>query len=280
MVADEMVRLSYREKTPIQDYIIQKGIVANEIVWVKGMKDAGVAEQWIKFCRGFKKRTKQDGLFVLEMQDSACQADMKPLEVIKYSDCISNYDVQLFNRIILGEQSKYSDVWKDYIASVSASVCDTDAELSAALIETIDFKWKSVLDGIKAVAESGTEGADHALWYLNNNSIDEIEHRIWRAQVQVLFPILELIRIDLIKKWNYEIQKILNEKHVEQYNTPIRDASDVELGTLDFIVNKYEYCIEDEKTCEWISFLHECRNLLAHADCCTPEQVRRLLDRN
>ena len=277
----EMARLSYREKMPIQDYIVQKKMLNNTIVWVKGLNDNGVIEQWTRFCRGFKNRAKQDGLFILEMSDQIRQIDMKPLEVIKYSDCVSNYDVQLFNRIVLGDQGKYSDTWKNYIASVSASVCDTDAELSAALIETMDFKRKSILDGIKTIAESeGEVYSEHAQWYLQNRKTDEIEHRIWRAQVQVLFPVIELERLDLIQKWNYEIQKTLNDKFVFQFREHIQDVSQVELGTLDYIVNKYEYCIRDEKVCKWISFLHECRNQLAHAECCTPDQVRQLLDRS
>ncbi len=276
----ERQRLGYREKTPIQDYIVQNKLLEGAVVLVKGVKDTDVADKWIKFCRGFRKRSKQDGLFILELQAPIRQADMKPMEMIKYSDCLTNYDVQLFNRIVLGDQAKYSDVWKDYIASVSASVCDTDAELSAALIETVNFRRLSVLDGIKAIAESGAEGSEHAQLYLDNRKTEEVEHLVWRAQVQVLFPVIELERVSLIEKWNYDIQKTLNEKYVLQFNEQIRDASNVELGTLDYIINKYEFCIRDENVRKWISFLHECRNQLAHAKCCTPDQVRQLLDRS
>ena len=73
---------------------------------MKGLRGA-VAEQWIKFCRGFDLRALQDGLFVLEVQGEMRQTDLKPLEHIDYSDYVSNYDVQLFNSFVLDDLSSY-----------------------------------------------------------------------------------------------------------------------------------------------------------------------------
>ena len=59
---------------------------------------------------------------------------------------------------------------------------------------------------------------------------------------------------------------------------------DVELGSLCYMMKQksnmgiYMLYIPDEDEREWISFLHECRNQLAHASCCSTEQVVRLID--
>lgn len=283
----------YREKSrvSIQDYITAKNVIKNRIVWVKGLRGA-VAEQWIKFCRGFGLRALQDGLFVLEVQGEMRQTDLKPLEHIDYSDYVSNYDVQLFNSFVLDDQDKYPDLWKKYIASVAASICDTDAEVSAELLETVDLQKQSAIDGINAIAESpeyarrGTEGrSNHVLWYSRNGKIAELEHRLWSAQIQVLFPIIEMERISIIEKWKDIIQDALDNNYITQFNEPLRDAMDVELGSLCYMMKHrtdtglYTLYIPDEDERDWISFLHDCRNQLAHASCCTTEQVIRILER-
>ncbi len=289
--ASSTISRGYREKSKvsIQDYITAKNVIKNRIVWVKGLKGVA-ANQWIKFCRGFDARQVQDGLFVLEIQGEIRQADVKPLELIDFSDYVCNYDVQLFNSFVLDDQDKYPDAWKKYISSVAATICDTDAEVSAELLETIDFQRQSAIDGIKTIADSPEyarrgieESSKHVLWYCRNNQIAELEHRLWSAQVQVLFPIIEMERVSLIEKWHDIIQNALDNHDITQYNETLRDAIDVELGSLCYMMKHrtgtglYVLYIPDADERDWISFLHDCRNQLAHASCCTTNQVIRLL---
>lgn len=289
--ASSVVSRGYREKSKvsIQEYISVKNVIKNRIVWVKGLKGA-VATQWIKFCRGFGNRSLQEGLFVLEVQGIVHQADVKPMKLIQFNEYVSNYDVQLFNSFVLDEQNKYSDKWKNYIATVAASICDTDAEVSAELLEIVDFTQESAIEGIKLIAElpayarRGTEeSSNHVLWYGRNNRTAELEHRLWRAQIQVLFPIIEMERINIIEKWQNIIQDALDNNHITQYNEPLQNARDVELGSLCYMMKQrttnglYVLYIPDENERDWISFLHDCRNQLAHVNCCTTEQISRLL---
>ena len=291
--ASSTISRGYREKSKasIQEYITAKNVIKNRIVWVKGLRGT-TANQWIKFCRGFDHRQVQDGLFVLEVQGEIHQADVRPLELIDFGDYVSNYDVQLFNSFVLDDQDRYSDVWKKYIASVAALICDTDAEVSAELLETMDFQRQSAIDGIKTIADSpeyarrGTdESSNHVLWYCRDDQTAELEHRLWSAQVQVLFPIIEMERVSLIEKWHDIIQDALDNNYITQYNEQLMDAIDVELGSLCYMMKHrtdtglYMLYIPDEEERDWISFLHDCRNQLAHASCCTTNQVVRLLDR-
>ncbi len=290
--ASSTISRGYREKSKvtIQEYITAKKVIKNRIIWVKGLRGA-VAEQWIKFCRDFSYRVVQDGLFVLEIQGEIRLTELKPLERVNFNDFVTSYDVQLFNSFVLDDQDKYSDLWKKYIATVAASVCDTDAEVSAELLETVDFWEQSPIRGIKSIAESSEyvrrgaeDNSNHILWYCRNNRAVELEHRLWRAQIQVLFPIIEMERISIIKKWRGIIQYTLDNNHITQFNEPLREAMDVELGSLCYMMKQksnmgiYMLYIPDEDEREWISFLHECRNQLAHASCCSTEQVVRLID--
>ena len=264
-------------------------MIRNRIIWVKGLGES-VTEQWIQFCRGFSPKSVLDGLFVLEVQEKIRQSDIRPLEVINFRDYVSSYDVQLFNSFLLDGQDNYSDMWKKYISTVVAVVCDTDAEISAHILSSVDFKVRSVIDGLQdivALPEYSRRGAEansnHVLWYSRHNGCIELERRIWSAQVQVLFPIIELERVRLIRKWHNIIQEALDNNDISQFNELIRDPMDVELGTLCYMMKHrtdrglYILYIPDEKERERISFLHDCRNQLAHATCCTTDQIVQLL---
>ncbi|MEI3193071.1 MAG: hypothetical protein V8S22_03405 [Lachnospiraceae bacterium] len=60
---------------------------------------------------------------------------------------------------------------------------------------------------------------------------------------------------------------------------------EVELGSLCYMMSHhqsgdaYMLYIPEEIDRDWIKFLHECRNSLAHVSCCNPDQVRKLLDK-
>ena len=289
--ATSVDRKGYRERsrTTIQEYITAKNILRNRVVWVKGVSGKN-AETWIDFIRGFSKRSLETGLFVLEVQGKFRQNDAGPMELINYSEHVSTYDVQLFNGFVLDEKDEYSDQWKNYIAAVSSALCGTDAEISAELIETCRFKTDNVIDSLKGIAESpvyarrGEENPEHVLWNCRNNKISELEYRIWQAQVQILFPIIEIERVKIIRELREIIQEILDQNCITQYNEPLTDAADTELGSLCYLMSRREYdgsyslYIPDEAKRDWIYILHKCRNNLAHVSCCAVEQVSALLN--
>ena len=296
--ASSAVAKGYRERSSvsIQDYIAQKDVIKNRILWVKGL-NASDSKKWIKFCKGFTPKTAAEGLFVLEIHEKIDPPENRFIELIDFSDYVSSYDVQLFNSFVLDNEESGSyktDAWKKYISATSAMVCDVDAEVSELLLRDVDFRKESAIDGSARIAEmpefsrrGAEEGSEHVLWYYRNNKTAELKHRIWASQVQVLFPIIEMERIEIIERYRQEIDEALQNNYVTQYGEQITDPMEVELGSLCYMMShrqhgeSYSYMlyIPDEADRERIKFLHECRNLLAHVSCCEPEQVRKLLDR-
>lgn len=281
----------YREKSKIsiQDYITQKKVIKNRIVWVKGISSE-VAGKWVRFCKGFSVKSVSEGLFVLEIQGDIPVSESKHVKCIDFSDWVGSYDVQLFNSFILDRDERYSDIWKRYAATAAAVLCGVDAEVSAYILQNVDFCRQSMFEGIAAAAEMpefelrGRKESDHVFWYWRQNHREELEYRLWSAQVQVLFPVIELERVSIIGKWHGAIEAALRENEVKQYDVVITDPMDVELGTLCYMMSwrncdgLYMLYIPNEDDRARIRFLHECRNLLAHVSCCTSEQVAQLLD--
>ena len=288
--ATPTISRGYREKSKVtvQDYISAKDIIKNRIVWIKGI-DPDIAGEWIRFCRGFSQRSAAQGLFVLEVNENTSVTETNLLRVINFSDCVSNYDVQLFNSFVLGNQKQYSDGWKKYIAVCTAAICGVDAEISQTMLQSLDFRVESPLEGIRQIDQMpdfmrrGENGSNHVLWHYRNGDMALLEHRLWSAQVQVLFPMIELERVELIGRYERQIREVLASGGITQYNQILQEPMDVELGTLSYLMGAkmedgfYTLYIPSEEDRKRIRFLHTCRNQLAHASCCTPEQVEQLL---
>ena len=286
------VAAGYREKgrISIQDYISQREVIKNRIVWIKGL-DKVSAEMWLQFCRGFSHNSSSKELFVLELQGKIPVTGSKYIACVDFDRLVSSYDVQQFNSFSLDHIGKYSAKWKQYISTVTASVCGTDAELSERLLHLIDYRTETAVDGLRRILESGDfdrrgmkNDSNHPLWYYRSGDTAELLHRIWIAQVQVLFPIIELERQQIISKWEESIQSALHNYDVVQYGNILKDPVEVELGTLCFMMSN-KVCedsrmlyIPDEDDRRRIRFLHSCRNKIAHAVCCSPEEVVVLLD--
>lgn len=289
--ATSTVKAGYREKAriSIQDYISDRNVIKNRIIWVKGLDEKSAAK-WLQFCRGFSPRSAADGLFVLEVHGKISAPESRYIQQIDFDDCVNSYDVQQFNSFLLADQTSYSTNWKRYISTVAASICGVDAEVSELLLRVVDFRTETAIDGLRRIDEIGDfdrrgdeKHADHPLWHLRADNIAELLHRIWTAQIQVLFPIIELERQKLVEKWHSTISDALKDNEVVQFGSVLTDPAEVELGTLCYMMSYKVYgdyrmlYIPEDADRERIRFLHECRNKLAHMNCCTPDEVTNLL---
>lgn len=285
-------RNTYRERAriTIQDYLVQNELLKHAVVWVKGVAGEA-ADQWLKFLRGFHN---ESPLFVLECHGNSHISVSKAIHRICYQEYITSYDLQLFNSFCIDSlTATNSDAWKRYIATAAALVCESDAEVSECLLRVINFHEEEIPDGLKSIAdmpEFSRRGADmdstHVLSLIRQQKTEEITHRIWSAQVQVFYPIIEIERVAIVQQLYDTLQTSLERNQIFQFGTCITDLMDLELGTLCYMMSNrekdssdYILYIPNEKLRDRIRFLRECRNLLAHAHCCTPQQIGELLDR-
>ena len=289
---DEEIRDGFREtkKNNIQNYIKKNKVLKNRIVWIKGLS-ADSAQDWISFCEKYRIEAITEGCFVLEIQGKVEWTEMSNMQIIPYEEYVSQYDVQLFNSQYLDEKYDYSEGWKMYISALCAQLCETDAEISKSLIDLGDFDRalpEHLIERIATDDEFVRRGADqdsgHILSIVRQKNKKEIQNRIWRAQMQIFFPVIELERINLIDKLFDKIQDALTNNYVEQYHIQKYDPYDAELGTLLYMnkhkdrASKFILHIPEQEDREKIDFLHTCRNLLAHVKCCSPDQIKKLLE--
>jgi hypothetical protein len=280
------IRTGYREGSSktIQQYLISNKVLHDSIIWVKGFKP-GQAEQWIKFCKGYKSAGVTDGLFLLEIKDQISSGDLKSLSVVRFDDWITNYDVQLLNSFILDRGQGYSINWKKYISTLAACLCESDAEVSAELLSSTDFSVDDPFVALKRIDESGSfssRGRDlnsnHVLTLFRSGKNEELRKRIWTAQVRVLFPLIELERVEYIRKYESEIQAALDSEEIRQYGEIVSNPTEVEIGTLDFLVKSYRISMPLSADRQRIDSLRHYRNTIAHMGCLPPNEVSDLLN--
>lgn len=280
------VAQGYRARSggSLPDYLSRNGVLGDTLLWVKGLDEAGAAE-WLRFCRAYTAHAvPKDGRFLLEVPPAVAAADSKKIQTVDFSACVSGYDLQLFNSLLLEERPSLSPQWRQYIAAVAAKLCGVDAQVSERLIACTDFTAEEPLDGLQRLAEDPElerrgRGADstHVLSLFRRGETAQLERRVWAAQVQVLFPLIELERADLIAAWRQALLDAMARREFSQFGQPITAPEDFELGTLvHFLFSEPAIFIPDQAAQRRISFLHKCRNAIAHGNCCTHEQVGQL----
>jgi len=285
------VQNGYRSRSgqTIQNYLIKQDVLKNLVIWVKGLTEAQ-AEQWIKFCRDYKCKDLNHGLFVIECSQYPKSLDIGNMARVTFSNHVRQYDLQLFNSILLDSQIIYNDDWKRYIAALASHLCVNDAEVSELYIRLCDFKQEEPIIGFEKILECGEferrgadEGSTHILALCRHQDIEELERRTWAAQLLVLFPMIELRRTQIIVQLYAEIEKCLSTGLIKQYGEVIYDPADVEFGTLVYMMalgDEYGYrtlYVPDENLRREIHFLRDCRNTLAHGSSCTVSQVKQIL---
>ena len=262
----------------IQSYIINKGILNNRIIWVKGLTNRSI-KIWKDFCEAFNSSSLETGLFVIEINESIKCVDSDHISVINYSSFVNPYDVQLFSQYLLFDNNNYDGRWKEYMSILISKLCENDGEIAEFIISNYNLKKSSLIEIITKVAdqpEFGRRGAapdsNNLLRFARQNDTGEINKRIWAAQLQYLFPIVENIRISIITKVSNQISPYLHE--VNQYGESITDVYDLEVGSLDFLVQRH---LNDSVLKEKTKLLHDCRNKLAHRSICDISEIDTLM---
>ena len=300
--ASPSIATGYRRREKLQKYILDNQVLANRVLWVKGMNPEQ-EKKWIHFCREYSPENETDGRFVLEIRWSEEDVGTKNFSYIKYNEMVNRHDLSLFNSLFLNrEKLSYSPVWQQYIATLCALLCNTDAETSKEFMETCDFLQDEPILGMRMVADDaryqrrGETNRAHILSMIRQGNLSEIEAQIWKAQLQVLFPLLEIERVSFVNCYHQQIEEALSEEYYDyrtgqsqlvfQFGERVDEPDDAELGTLYRMMrlkrnsdySQYLLYIPDEQSRIRIELLHDVRNALAHRKCCSIDKIAEFIN--
>ena len=278
-------RLRFREggQKSIQDYLLYKGVMRNRLVWVKGIGSTA-SQKWVDFCERWSPKDITDGMFVVEVREQPQFNRNGNASLIRYEQCVSEYDAQLFSSLLIGGASAehLSASWKRYGASLTTHLCGTDAEIAHNFVSRHDFKTDDPLETIQDIIDSGSFDkrghGTHVLALFRSRNLLELKKRIWAAQLEVLFPLIEKQRLELVDAYRPQFEREIN-RGLRQFDGVVEKPEDVELGTMVYLLASRLVDIPEYEVRGRIHALRDCRNLLAHREICNLDQVASLLGR-
>ena len=240
------VRLRYRNSLNPAEYLIQNHVLKDRIVWLTGFEPDDI-DAWMGLICGWTSTTPQDGLFVVEVSydgwSSLDQNENDGCKTISYRDCIGEYSVSLFNGLLVDEipSTGFSGSEKSYCASLLSNVCGGDVEVSDMLSENLELMLEDIFGALCSVLDcfdhGGSEAAcDNVLAIARRADRSAIDRRVWKAQVEILFPILEARRLSVIPKVRDLLSTVLESSDISQFGERVCDPEDVELGTLVYLM--------------------------------------------
>ena len=236
--------------------------VLNKSNVILDMSYSKTPEKWIDFVEEyhsyFDEYDEQHGALVLFIKDS--EGHIKEYlkekecrcEVIDYDANINNFDMLMLCMTILSEQN-CSIQQKQYIAETAAGKL---AEYKGSLpVNTLNIAKK--------------------IFKENNIPCDDIETRVkkslWKAQVKILFPIIEQFRSRFISE-NLDRFKGYS---LNAYKT--HSIFELEIGQL------YHFCMNNnilmKKELKFLEKVKDARNSIAHLDVVPYNDVMSLMDK-
>ena len=193
------------------------------------------------------------------------------LSVRFWDRIVDEVDLLLFANEQLRERVEVP-LLRALLANTVARVAAWDFETAAALVAEDDATISAPSECLRSIAcakgwtvdtpvdwqlgTSNREGVPHAAWAALNDPPDELDRRLWSAQLAVLLPWIEEGRYELVASHRYEVKRLMRDAgYVET------DPFVLEVGDLHALFGRRG---GDRHVRKSVSRLRRARNSLAH----------------
>lgn len=298
-VQPDMLTDYLRRHSP--QFMRDRGLLHGKLLWIRGVPDKYL-RNWIQYISSYRSHDLEHGLLFMELQNEPPMRLPQNLRFFDYSKYIRKDDLRLYASILAERYLDEPSAVKQYAVELAAALCVTDAEVVNDILLHPGVVREDPVEVLRQVFSDNYMGsprgreAGHPFALLAQHREDTLYYHVWSAQVRVGYPRIELERLGLVRQWSREIEdalekQYLNERHSRaEYFTDyegnrITDPFDVEVGMLlrmttlrQFEDNsQYMFYLPDAQVRDWLRLLRDCRNDLAHLNCCKPEQFYKLL---
>ena len=271
-------------------YLKNEEVFANSVVWLSAVSEENQAAllQFLSDYRG--NNLECHGAFVLEVPGKRNLPVLSGrCAVLRSSEYIRHSDLLLYANI-LADGAQGNPELKNYMACAATNLAAQNAELIPEILQRIDFEHEDPAEALDRMWDEGL-----LLCPDGRPDIQELQVRVWAAQLQSAFAQIEMERLHIAEEYEDLIEQALAAEYwepwwdrtgfIQQRGDELESASDVELGTLVRMMSLQRnddrtrplLAFPDREMQSRIIFLRDCRNNLAHHRTCTPEQMRNLL---
>lgn len=268
-------------------FLKEQKVFAGSVVWI----NARETQSWTelrRFLSDYRSRDlEQEGGFVVElsMEQEIPMHLAKHIEILPCRKYVYKNDIRLFASILVSKYSRPDRAMWEYAAALSAELVGQNVELIPEFLQLMDF----TKDDAKTVFLS--MGAD--------SSEKDIETQVWKAQLQAVFPMIEMERIRITGLYSDLIDQALAAEYWDPQNErsgyvtqrgelgyeEVKAPTELELGTMVRMMslkrnedrNQNLLVFPEPSLRSWIIALTNCRNKLAHHIVCTPGEIHNIL---
>ena len=285
----------YRSRlSSVQDFLLRNNSLRNHIFWIYNFRDKLQVSGWLNFCAKYPSDSAEKGLFILDTEHENLLPAGR-MTAVNFSDYAESYDTMIFASFLLDnkEYSRplYTRKWKSYLSSLAAMLCGSDAEVAERFLRSADFTCNEPLNVLQMIAHDFPQrcaDSNHILGMINSDDESAVMNRIWTAQVQVFFPMIEIARVRILRSDESlagRIQFALT--YLESHGKPmtqsdgkiVTDIEDIDIGGMFHLICKANMIkTNDSMLGEYVSLLRSFRNSLAHMTPCRADEIRELLD--
>lgn len=267
------LRASYRTSIGYETFLtnIEKETsLIHSFIYLIDLSDKQVND-WLIFITKYNKLHKpnsQKCKFIIEVKNDLPE-NHKGIKLFRRSDYLQNYDIAILCMMAMSS-GKMNNIFREYATEIATLCSNNDPEFAAELIAKSD---RLIVD-TGAVIENTVSSAKRSSMEAFEE-IEDVERKIWKAQLKVFFPLIERFRLYLIEKYKSAIPlyKYLTNMKGEE----IKSIYDVELATLKWLCNNGEMYINGDDHND-LKFFKECRNDLAHLKTLSYDSLKRIVD--
>lgn len=249
-------------------------VLHDRFFWVK-ISDEDNLSDWTDFISEYrreraKSKDKRTAVFILEWKGKRTAFAKKGIHEYSLSEYIGEYDRIVFNSLAAASVKEPLFI-KTYLSQLASEVIDNDIELCAACIKDFQAFLKDPYSVIQEVISRSAHENGEPFFF--DRSPQDISHCIWKAQIKMIYPLLEEYRENFVRKYFLQIKPHLPIKtaYNEQYLVP----EDVELGTLHYMASCRLLQIPQNEY-EELTTYKTARNKLSHLENLSFDEVKKL----
>ena len=248
--------------------LAEKNLLAGRLLVIRQVEHPS---PWLEFSEIYAKHSTYRRVIIILTYRGQCPlaSKRKGISVLQWSEYSTPYDMQLFASYCISSRNGLSAIQMNYIAQVASRLAGTNPELCQALATE-----ELALDphGLLRLLADRHEGAARLI---ANRKI--LEHLLWEAQIQTVFPIIEQERRRFIEAYFDQLTDVLPQQ--DEFGKEIKDPQDMELRHIWYYYFRNNGTFNNNEEARRFHLLYNARNDLAHLDALNSQVVDRILRR-
>jgi len=273
-------------KNSVMDFLSGFGELSESVVWIYNIEPSRQLE-WVKLWKTWTSTYTDLVIETIETTTSRAESTKagKNKKLFYIGQFITPSDTRLFIYMLSKEQAIH-ELFQRYVASALSNVCGSDSETALMLYNQMSVDQEDLLDSIKKALLKYPElhTIDSEYYVKHNDAIHlfrtgnekELQASIFKAQLEVFFPLIEQKRIDFIEMYSAELSR-----HAPKFNAlnePIETVFDLDIGQVVKTVHGMSGLNPIKKSTAFAVLveLRDLRNKLAHSVLCDVSELGRI----